>query len=373
MALNTSGDGSRNGSTFVTERNRGRILNRPPDPHPLEQTPEEDAAVQALRQKLALPQLIGKNAAFLAEKRKISLVARCDASVLISGETGTGKEVCARAIHYLSARAHKPFTPVNCGAIPVELVENELFGHARGAFTGASASQHGLIHEAEGGTLFLDEIDCLPSLAQVKLLRFLQEKEYRSLGSARTYQADVRVITATNTDIDGATSEGRLRRDLYYRLNIIRLVLPPLRERQGDIPLLARHFLAKYVAEFNKLVTDISPDAMQMLVLYEWPGNIRELEHLIERAVVLSEQAVLQTADIDLPGVGAGVPDKSFRDAKAKAIAEFERTYIEGLLLAHHGNISKAAQAARKNRRAFWQLMHKYRIDAHSFISAAAS
>src|SRR3989442_8225550 len=212
----------------------------------LEQTPEKDILIQTLRQKLGSQQLLGESSAFLVEIRKIPLAAQCDASVLILGETGTGKELCAQAIHYLSLRVSKPLVPVNCGAIPVELVENELFGHVRGAFTDASTSQYGLIHEAEGGTLFLDEVDCLPLLAQVKLLRFLHERKYRPLGSPRTQQADVRIIAAMHSDLEEAVRKGTFRRDLYYRLNTIPFRLPPLRERQEDIPLLGRHFLAKY-------------------------------------------------------------------------------------------------------------------------------
>jgi DNA-binding NtrC family response regulator len=261
--------------------------------------------------------------------------------------------------------------PVNCGAIPTELVENELFGHERGAFTDASTSQCGLIHEAEGGTLFLDEVDSLPALAQVKLLRFLQEKEYRRLGSTKTYQADVRVIAATNSDLVEAVRTGKLRRDLYYRLNILLLTLPPLRERREDIPLLARHFLTKYAAEFKKQVMNFSADAVPALVCYDWPGNVRELEHVVERAVALSEQAIIERTDIVLPHDGTPAPRDSFQEAKAKVIAQFERTYIADLLLAHQGNITRAARAAKKNRRAFWQLMHKYGIDSSNLKSKA--
>src|SRR5215207_3207572 len=210
--------------------------------------------VHMLKERLGMKQLLGQNETFLSEVKKIPLMAKCDANILISGETGTGKEVCARTIHYLSPRADKPFVPVNCGAIPLELVENELFGHERGAFTGAATSESGLIMEAEGGTLFLDEIDCLPLLAQVKLLRFLQEKEYRPLGSRKTFKANVRIVAATNADLERATSEGRLRRDLYYRLDIVSLEIPPLRARREDVPPLARHFLAKYAAEFNQQI-----------------------------------------------------------------------------------------------------------------------
>lgn len=324
-----------------------------------------ESLMQTLKEKQGCRQLIGESPAFLREVEKVSLMASCDASVMISGETGTGKEVFARAIHYLSPRASKPFIPVNCGAIPTELMENELFGHERGAFTGATTSRLGIIHEAKGGTLFLDEVDSLPLLAQVKLLRFLQEKEYRSLGSAKVCKADVRVIAATNTDFEEATRSGRLRHDLYYRLNVIPLKLPALRERQNDIPLLARHFLAKYSAEFDKDVTEISVEAIQKLLLYDWPGNVRELEHVIERAVVLCNEDTIQTKHIGLPRRVALESQKSFQEMKAEVITQFEVNYINSLLMAHGGNISKAAHAAQKNRRAFWQLINKHKIDVH--------
>jgi DNA-binding NtrC family response regulator len=286
---------------------------------------------------------------------------------LISGETGTGKELCARAIHYLSPRAQKPFVPVNCGAIPADLVENELFGHERGAYTGASTSELGLIEEANEGTLLLDEIDCLPPLAQVKLLRFLQEKEYRPLGSRKSYKADVRIIAASNADLEEATSAGKLRRDLYYRLDAIRLRLPALRERREDILLLARHFLYAYTAEFDKGLMDFSPEAAQMLMLYDWPGNVRELEHVIERAVLLSESKLIQADDVTVPRPDAPPDLDSFRVEKNRMIEQFEKSYIQKLLLTCQGNITKAARVARKNRRAFWELVRKYRIDARSF------
>jgi transcriptional regulator with PAS, ATPase and Fis domain len=323
--------------------------------------------LEELRTKLGLRQLIGESPAFLAAKAKVALVAPYHVSVLILGETGTGKELFARAIHYLSPRARHPFVPVNCGAIPLDLVENELFGHERGAFTGASTAVDGLIHEADGGTIFLDEIDSLPSQAQVKLLRFLQEKEYRPLGSVKTRQADVRVLAATNTDVDTAVQSGMLRQDLYYRLNVIPLVLPRLQERREDIVLLARHFLAKYAAAFQKTVTGFTPEAMQRLILYAWPGNVRELEHVVERAVVLSQHVVIAAGDLLLQPVDSeGVP-LSFQQAKAKAVAQFEQTYIRGLLTAYHGNITHAARAAQKNRRAFWHLIRKHRISPVPF------
>ncbi len=312
-------------------------------------------------------QLLGESPSFRAEIEKVHRVAQFDASVLISGETGTGKELCAHAIHSLSPRARKPFVPVNCGAIPVELVENELFGHRAGAFTDASASQSGLVHEADGGTLFLDEIVCLPLLAQIKLLRLLQEKEYRPLGSAKTLQADVRVIAASNIEPEKAVVEGTLTRNLYYRLNVVPIRLPPLRERREDIPLLARHFLSRYSAKFNKQATGFSPEAMELLALYDWPGNVRELEHVVQRAVVLASRAVIQRSDIVLPGMETSMGQEPFKMAKAKTITKFEKDYITKLLQIYHGNITRAAQAAQKNRRAFWELIRKHGIDVQRF------
>lgn len=324
-----------------------------------------------IKEQLGLKQLIGESAAFVAEVKKIQTLARCDASVLISGETGTGKELCARAIHYLSPRCAKPFLPVNCGALPASLMENELFGHERGAFTGAAASQSGLVREAEGGTLFLDEVDAIPPLAQVKLLRFIQEKEYRPLGSTKTRKADVRVIAATNADLESAVQSGQLRRDLFYRLNTIPIKLPPLRERREDIPLLARAFLSKYGVRYGNQAATISSDAMQQLLLHDWPGNVRELEHIIEQAVILSEETAIKESEILLSHPSELSGRAPFKEAKAKVVEQFEKSYIQGLLVAFQGNITKAAQAANKNRRAFWQLIRKHQIDVQSFKTTA--
>jgi two-component system, NtrC family, response regulator GlrR len=324
---------------------------------------EEADLIRALKEKMELKQLVGRSDAFLSMVEKIPAVARCDANVLIGGETGTGKELCARAVHYLSPRARQPFVPVNCGAIPVELVENELFGHERGAYTSAGSSRPGLINEADGGTIFFDEIDCLPLLAQVKLLRFLQEREYRPLGSARTRRANVRVIAAANTDLELAVREGRMRRDLYYRLNIISLTLPPLRERAEDIPLLARHFLEKYRAEFERDIDGFSDEAVQSLIFYRWPGNVRELEHTIERAVAMCERNLVRGRDLELPDWESSAKREPFQKLKNRVVAQFERNYIQELLLACQGNITRAAEIAQKNRRAFWQLIRKHKID----------
>jgi len=333
----------------------------------LEHKREQNTMAHRLKEKLGLKQLIGKSLPFLDEIKKIPTVAKCDANVLIAGETGTGKELCARAIHYLSPRASKPFIPLNCGTIPTDLMENELFGHVQGAFTGASTAQPGLIGAADSGTLFLDDIDCLPAASQAKFLRFLQEKEYRQLGSPKTVQADVRVIAATNSDLEAAVAEGKLRQDLYYRLNVLPITLPALRNRQEDIPFLAGHFLNKYGAEFDKHLTGFAPEAMQNLVLYDWPGNVRELEHVVERAVLFAESTIIQEPDIILPQPKPLACSTSFKEAKAITVNQFEKNYLKSTLLAYKGNITKSAAAAQKNRRAFWQLIRKHQIDVQAF------
>ena len=316
----------------------------------------------------ALEQLIGRSPALRGVVDRIPAIAACDASVLITGETGTGKELCARAIHYLGPRSQKPFVPLNCGAIPADLMENELFGHTPGAYTSANNRQSGLIHEAEWGTLFLDEVDSLPFSVQVKLLRFLQNKEYRPLGSSQTLTANVRVVAATNVDPAAAVQNGKLRQDLYYRLNVVPLKLPPLRERRVDIPLLAGHFLRRYAKEYGKRVSALSEEAMNSLMSHDWPGNIRELENVIARMVVLADSECLQVESLDLPE-DANSPDASLRTAKG----QFERAYIEQKLRTCGGNISRAAKAAGKNRRSFWELIRKHQIEVEKFRLPASS
>jgi DNA-binding NtrC family response regulator len=338
----------------------------------LDQASEAETELMQIKEELGMRQLVGESEAFLSEIEKLPLVAKCDASILITGDTGTGKELCARAIHYLSPRAGQSFLPVNCGAIPAELIENELFGHVSGAFTGAKTTRRGLLDEANGGTLFLDEVDCLPLMAQVKFLRFLQEKEYRPLGATKTHKADVRVIAATNINCEAAIREGKLRQDLYYRLNVIQLKLPSLRERREDIPLLAHHFLNKYALEFNKQVTGFSPDAIRKLILYDWPGNVRELEHVIMRAMVLSTKPVISAAGIAVSDSENLPLPESFQEAKNRMVDQFEKTYIKGLLLSNHCNISRSAKAAQKNRRAFWELIRKHHISVQNLKSIAS-
>jgi two-component system, NtrC family, response regulator GlrR len=323
-----------------------------------------DPRVTRLRSTLGLDHIIGESPVFVALLSQISSIAKHDVSVLILGETGTGKEVFARAIHYCSQRSGKPFIPVNCGAIPVDLLENEFFGHESGAFTSANCPRRGILKEADGGTLFLDEVDCLPAFAQVKLLRFLQDGQFRPLGSGSTCSADVRVVAASNANFKAILNSGRLRTDLYYRLNVLSMHLPPLREREADIVLLARYFLAKYSDKFKTPAHDFSTAALQKLLCHPWPGNVRELENVIQRAVVLADNAIIGSDDIPIGDRESTLEDQSFQHLKAKAIDQFEQTYLRRLLLIYDGNITKAARAAGKDRRAFWELMRKHNISA---------
>jgi DNA-binding NtrC family response regulator len=309
--------------------------------------------------------------------KRIVRFADSDITVLIQGETGTGKEVCAQAVHYLSRRASQPWVALNCGAIPGELVEDELFGHVRGAYTSAVGARPGLVREAEGGTLFLDDVDCLPLAAQAKLLRFLQEREYRPVGANQLCRADVRVIAASNRDLHTLAECGTFRQDLFYRLSVLRLSLPPLRQRREDIVLLARHFLHRFTTELGRPTVDFSSAALDRLMAHPWPGNVRELRHAIERAVLIGQGVLLGADDLEFddgPGWVADGPDddESFQSAKARLVSDFERHYIERLLARSGGNIAQAARSAKKNRRAFFELMRKHGIDAKQFRGGAA-
>jgi two-component system, NtrC family, response regulator GlrR len=316
----------------------------------------------------ALEHIVGEDARFVAAKDRLRTIAESDAPVLILGETGTGKGVFARAVHYLSSRRGGPFVPVNCGAIPVDLVENELFGHERSAYTGAADSYAGLVAEAERGTLFLDEVDALPAQAQVKLLRLLEEREYRRLGSASLRRADVRVVAATNSEVVAQLEDGRFRRDLFYRLDVLQLDLPPLRERRCDIALLAARFLERYSRRESKRLERFSAEAMQRLSGHTWPGNVRELQNAVQRAVILAkpDQRIMEVHHLEIHGPESTLPE-SFRAAKQRAIKQFERSYVESMLACCGGNISQAARVAKKDRRAFWELIRKHSIDVARF------
>jgi two-component system response regulator GlrR len=328
--------------------------------------PDLEVAKRALTGELGLAQVVGSAPAFLEVLGHLSRMGPSDAPVLISGETGTGKEVCARAIHLLSRRRHGPFIPVDCGAIPEHLAESELFGHARGAFTDAHRDHKGLVSLADGGTLFLDEIDTLSLPTQAKFLRFIQESTYRAVGAEQFSRANVRVIAATNRTLEQSVRDKQFRNDLYFRLNVLRLLLPPLRERRGDIEVLAQHFLEKLGDQETAPRKTISRAALRRLEAYDWPGNVRELFNVMQRAVVLSPGAQILPCHIvistsDAPASG-GV-SSNFRSARSQAIATFERHYVEEILQKHHGNITHAARDAGQDRRAFGRLAKKYKTD----------
>lgn len=329
--------------------------------------------------------LIGTSQCFLQIKGMIPILSKSKSTVLISGETGTGKELFARALHYSGERKGKPFVPVNCAALPDHLIENELFGHSKGAFTGALIEKHGLFHEADGGTLFLDEINSLNMVAQSKLLRVLQDQEFRPLGSTKSRAVDVKIVAATNTDLRYLVEAHQFREDLFYRLNVLSVVLPPLRDRREDIPDLAKQFVKRSAEEFGKEELRLSADAIMKLMDYAWPGNVRELQAVVHRAAAMTMSDVLTAVDLDLPdhepaGVAATVVPEGraemvtdqcgFQAMKTKMIDEFERTYLSKLLSVHQGNISQAARAARKERRAFQRLLHKHGLDRRIFSAA---
>lgn len=323
------------------------------------------------KEKLHFGALVGTSEKFLAAVAVIPPMAQSDATIVIGGQTGTGKELVSRAIHYQSRRQRHPFIPVNCAALPDHLFENELFGHVKGAYTDATSAEKGLIGEAEGGTLVLDEIDALSLVAQAKLLRFLQDREYRPVGSARSLKADVRVIASTNADLRQRVEAGQFREDLYYRLNSLSLALPPLRERMEDVVALTAHILDRFAKENGRPVAMLSPSAMDKLMDYSWPGNVRELESIMTRALTFSRAPVLEAEDIQLPSAGEPAGARSLREAKSETVGNFERRYLATLLIQHQGNVTHAAKAAGKERRAFQRLLRKHRLDRQSFISEA--
>jgi two-component system response regulator GlrR len=320
---------------------------------------------QHLAEEKCFGEFVTQDAKFLRVLDDVCKLARANAPVLIVGETGTGKELCARALHHLSSRRHGPFIPVDCAALPDHLFENELFGHVRGSFTDAHRDQKGLVALANGGTLFLDEVDGLTLAAQGKLLRFLQDRVYRPLGSERFLAAEVTVLAATNRDIRQCVEERQFRSDLYFRLNVLNVTLSPLRERPGDIELLARHYINRFVNP-GEPAPVLTVDAAERLRSYDWPGNVRELINVMQRAVALAEKGRIEESHlalgVPLAGNGPG-RETTFREARAQALERFERKYIKDLLEEHHGNVTHAARAARKERRSFGRMMKKYGID----------
>ncbi|MBN2359532.1 MAG: sigma-54-dependent Fis family transcriptional regulator [Deltaproteobacteria bacterium] len=328
---------------------------------------QEIMRLRSVRASAASQQIIGSSPQMAKVLAKLPLSAQTDAAVIVYGESGTGKELIAATLHRMSKRAEQPFITVNCGALPDTLLESELFGYKRGAFTDAHRDTPGLVEEANGGTLFLDEIGDLSLPVQVKLLRFLQSKEYKPLGSPHLRHADLRIVTATNRDLRAMVQQGAFREDLYYRLNIVPIQLPPLRERPADIPLLANHFLLRFRSEFEKPVESFSPEAMQRLIAHGWPGNVRELENKVQQAVVMAQKRVIEIADLlfedEVTLFDVSSPS-TFKAEKRRLVNEFEMRYIGRVLEMCQGNISAAARHAGMDRKNLWSIMRKHGIAA---------
>ena len=326
--------------------------------------------------RVTIRNLIGCSPVFQETVRLIEHMAETDAPVLMEGETGTGKEVAARAIHYAGARQDHPFVAVNCGALPEQLIENELFGHARGAYTDARGPQQGLVALADGGTLFLDEVEALCARGQVALLRFLQDLSYRPLGGQREERANVRIIAATNVNLWQMVGAKQFRADLYYRLQILFLRIPPLRERTGDAAVLASHFVGAFSARYGWGRRRLSPESVEALDDHDWPGNVRELENLVHRALLLTTDPIVVVPRAWLAGTPAAAESPrltgsyfhlSLMEAKARMLDQFERVYLSRALAQTHGNVSEAARRSGKERRAFGKLLRKYSIDRSMF------
>ncbi len=319
--------------------------------------------------------LIGTSTPFRKMLQSLEKMAGFDAPVLITGETGSGKEMVARAIHYLSKRRQHPFVPLNCGALPDHLVENELFGHRRGAYTDAREPQPGLIAQAEGGTLFLDEIDALTAKAQVALLRFLQDGSYRPLGAASPLQANVRILAATHVDLIQAMEKGSFRSDLHYRLNVLELHVPALRQRPDDIPLLAKHVIRVTAERYGLHEKPVHPQTLDWLKRQPWPGNVRELENTVQRAFLMSDEvtvAIPQAQYAEPGGSSAQAADMShntlnFNDARYAVLHAFEHSHLTHLMQVSAGNVTQAARLAGKERRALGKLLKAHGIEPARF------
>jgi two-component system response regulator GlrR len=315
------------------------------------------------QQNLWRKKIISRSAIMESLLQQTKQVARSDFSLLIHSESGTGKELLASAIHQASHRAKKPFTAINCAAIPDQLLESELFGHVKGAFTGAEKSHQGLFQASEGGTLFLDEIGDMPMNFQVKLLRALQEKEVRPVGSTQSVKTNVRIISATHKNLQQAIKDKTFREDLYYRLNVVELELPPLLERREDIPLLAQHFLNICNKQNNFDINGFSQEAMEVLISAPWPGNIRQLQNVVEQSVALSTENIIVASLVKNALREANTSLPSFQQAKD----EFERNYLAKLLKLTAGNVSQAARIAQRNRTEFYKLLNRHHLTAESF------
>jgi two-component system response regulator GlrR len=310
--------------------------------------------------------IITRNPAIENVLAKARLVAASDASVLIIGESGTGKELLAQAIHNASARSGQAFVAINCGALPEQLLESELFGHVKGAFTGALRDHKGLFQAADKGTLFLDEIGDMPLPLQVKLLRVLQEKQVRPVGATQSFDVDVRIISATHRVIETEMAEGRFREDLFYRLNVVALTLLPLAERREDISLLANHFLGVLSARYSKTINGIAPEAVELLMSAAWPGNVRQLYNVIEQAVALCNTTLVPVALVEQAIQHQQTEFTSFEQARK----QFEHEYLTRLLKITAGNVTHAAKLAQRNRTEFYKLLQRHDLDAALFKQA---
>ncbi|MGC4114304.1 MAG: sigma-54 dependent transcriptional regulator [Myxococcales bacterium] len=319
--------------------------------------------------------LVGKSAKMREVYKLLEQAARLDITVLLTGETGTGKELAAKAIHYQSARSARRFVAVNCGALPAELVESELFGHARGAFTGAVGAKAGLFEEAQGGTLFLDEVGDLPLAVQVKLNRALQEKEIRRVGENAAIPVDVRLVAATHRDLKAEAKAGRFREDLFYRLHVFPVMLPPLRERREDIPMLAAHFLEKFAKEHKRPIDGVEPEALRALTGHPWPGNVRELENALERAVAVCDAGKIGVAclpaDVVQEQQGSLPADVllklPYREAVDLARDRVSRDYLTALMREMGGNVTKASERAGMERESLHRLLKRYGVRSDDF------
>ncbi len=322
----------------------------------LRMTREIQRLKSLVKELYGLENVIARSPAMQRLFQQVAQIADSDATILLTGETGTGKEVLARVLHANSRRSKGPFVALNCAAISETLFESELFGHIRGAFTNAVAAKRGLFQSAHGGTLFLDEIAEMSLPMQVKLLRAVQEREVREVGADYATKVDVRIITATNKDLAESVKAGTFRHDLYYRVSVVPLAIPPLRERKDDIPLLAQHFLKQSAKRSNKDVRGFTPAAMHRLMVYPWPGNVRELENAVEKAVVMSRQDMVLPELLPTAGVASDIGLKPLTEAKE----EFERSYLRNVLQMTGGNISRAAQFAGRYRADFYKMLKKY-------------
>jgi two-component system response regulator AtoC len=339
---------------------------------------EAEAQAAAPEEIASFHNLVGKSAPMREAYRLLDRAAAVDATVLLLGETGTGKELAARAIHYHGARKERRFVPVNCGALPPDLVESELFGHARGAFTGAATARAGLFEEAKGGTIFLDEVAELPLPAQVKLLRALQEKEIRRVGESTSVQVDVRVVAATHRDLREEARAGRFREDLFWRLNVLPVRLPPLRERAGDVPLLAAHLLEKHARALRRELSGFEPEALGLLERHAWPGNVRELENAVERAVALARGPRVAAEDLpaeivegaappaDAPG-GADLAARPYREVVERERDRASREYLVALMTDFGGNVTRAAERAGMERETLHRLLRRHGLRSDDF------